>query len=464
MKMIEPTADLSKLLVAVTQEHPRQEAFISIDRLLGGGRAMIEGIPLGLPNAAPEVDKLQAAVDTLHSKFEALEERLSTPPPLPTSWPSPDSMPPDVEKQLSGFSQELEILRTGQTELSSVIDQVRQRIAAMPLPQLGLRLEDLAPTFEAISQSIHVLSEGGVANAEAIAGIKARFREELRRLEREATIAALSHSPEPDTRIDDLERENKALHERLAAFEIKITNLEQASAVAEDDEDLPAFVRKLKPRPSASPSPQVVDAVGLIESLDRRITDLTTTVNELLSQALPARPPLPSQAPSDYEAMKQLLQSMQEQIVALGAERPMLEDEAAQPAPEGIVSLYEHKQRSIAKIRAAGARRRDDLLGGTADARDVEQRLTDLSLNSLTGRTRAIELLEDLAQQTGEPWGTFAERQTRKHDLANKLIVQILSLELGAAQDIDSADVLTHEMVDRITNQICEAIGAIGGE
>lgn len=258
---------------------------------------------------------------------------------------------------------------------------------------------------------------------------------------------------------------------RMEALEQEVARLSAVPAPVEHaPSDLPAFMQREAERRGiplgATPSvrlDEVLTAINEVEQWARGTLDqLARRIDEIAARLDMVPDPI---APAPQEAVKALTDWMQsidqramhaeEMAVELARElerraTAKTEAPAAVPAPE-----VEPRAAAVAAVKAAAEKRRNVLIGPTADARDLRQRLTEVAFNSLPGREDAVALMERLADVQGLTWGDLSKMLISQHDTATRAAVDTLIEEVRASLEITKAD---ESALERI---VSDAIGRI---
>lgn len=284
---------------------------------------------------------------------------------------------------------------------------------------------------------------------------------------------------------------NTELAERCAALERQVAELLASpipipAPVPEPQQvDMPAFMQRAAAERgiSLAPVPSVriedvlsaIDEVerwtkGTIEQLARRLDEVTTRLDHLMSPQDEMGPPEPI-APAPDASIKTLTDWLQaidvrathaEQLAAelcAELERKSTPAEQVPPAPEPQPAIRDPRSDGLSRVRLAAEQRRNALIGPTADARDLRQRLAETAFNSLPGRDEAVARLERLASVQGIEWSTLAKLLISQHDRATDYAVDTLIEESRAVMEIGQA---ADTEVDRIVSAAIANIERIG--
>lgn len=245
-------------------------------------------------------------------------------------------------------------------------------------------------------------------------------------------------------------------------------------------EDLPAFLRKSLPGKPPSPhnGPDIGDVIQAINEIESRamsaIEAVARRVDEL-SLKLDMAP-----VEIDRDGSKAAIKTLENWLASIDSRATHADQMAAdlaeqqkrlaerlealsvtptpepQPEPE---PPQDRKKAAIAAIRAAGEARRCEIIGTSADARDVRHRLVEVGLNAGTGHGRSIEWLQKLSSIQGVDWNDLRRTLVTEHDTATAAVVDTVAIESACAMRVVSAD---EADLDRIVAEAIEAISKVG--
>lgn len=242
-------------------------------------------------------------------------------------------------------------------------------------------------------------------------------------------------------------------------------------------DDMPAFLRRHAPGQPLPPinGPTVGDAIQAVNEIETRVMAALETLARRVDD-LSAKMDM-DPMPFDRDGAKAAIKTLEDWLRAidnraahadqaaasLAAEQEALrkrlevmaqpEAPAPRPKPE---PAQDRKKAAIAAIRKAAEAKRNAVIGNSADARDVRQRLVEVALNAGTGHERSIEWLRRLADVQGSEWNDLRRMLVTEHDVATAAVVETVAVESACAMRIMSAsdaeiDGLVAEAIERIS-------------
>lgn len=249
--------------------------------------------------------------------------------------------------------------------------------------------------------------------------------------------------------------------------------------------DMPAFMQRLAAERGISAPPQgpdVGDAIAAVNDIETRVLtrldELARRFDRLESRLDMAPEPFTQVETSDsVKVIEDYLRSIAAQAehaehvaAALAARQTELEKRLAsrnepeaapaQPAPEPALPAPDRKTTAMARIREAAEGRRNELIGPSADSRDVRHRLVELALNAAHGHAASIDLLRRLAEVQGIEWDGLRKALVEQHDVATAVVVQTAAAESWAAIRLSTA---AEPDIDRIVGEAIRQIEQAGG-
>lgn len=248
---------------------------------------------------------------------------------------------------------------------------------------------------------------------------------------------------------------NPALLARLEVLEGHIRALE-ARAVPPPPEaspDLPAFMQREAAARGipigATPSVRVEDVLtaineveqwarGTLDQLARRIDEIAARLDMVPDPIAPAPQETVKVLTDWMQSIDQRAMHAEEMATELARE---IERRAAKPEATLAVPVADVDPRAaaLAQIKGAAEKRRNALIGPTADARDLRQRLTEVAFNSLPGREDAVALMERLADVQGLTWDRLNKMLISQHDTATRAAVDTLIEEIKSSLAVAQA-------------------------
>lgn len=244
--------------------------------------------------------------------------------------------------------------------------------------------------------------------------------------------------------------------------------------------DMPAFLHRmaeergvLPPLPEAGPD--IGDAIAAVNEIETRVLnrldELARRLDRLESRLdMVPEPFTPVDTSDSVKVLEDWLRAIDaksthaDQVAAaLAARQAEIEQRLAsqeQPPPQPTPEPADPKAAAMARIRDAAEKRRNLLIGPSADSRDVRHRLVELALNAAHGHTHSIDLLRRLADVQGIEWDGLRKALVEQHDVATAVVVQTAAAESWAAIRLSrAADADVDRIVDEALGQIARAGG-----
>lgn len=259
-----------------------------------------------------------------------------------------------------------------------------------------------------------------------------------------------------------------AVAEAVARVTARIDALEAAPAKVEPTPipiaDMPKFMRDMAAQSQSTTvtGPSIDDAIaavndiesrmmGAFEQLARRVDEIATRL-DMAPMAVD-----PQDHSSAIETLTTWLRSIEERATTAGnlaagvasaqheLERKMAAVPTAAPAapvvdpPKVTAPVMEPRQAAAISVRDAARRKRESVIGASADERDVQQRLVEVALNARSTREHAIRHMEMLAAPMGVQWDDVAREFVAGHDRYTSLVVATAVIEAEAARSLSVA-------------------------